>query len=83
MKCSINKEDLMAFLYGEIDEKKRAELKKHIKDCSDCSEELGFLQKERTVLQKWEVETPHMDFVIIKDRGCRGIYPSVRGKSCE
>jgi len=68
MSCSINKEDLIAFIYGELDEKKRASIKEHIKRCSECAEEIVSLQKERTLLKKWEVEAPQLDFVIVKEK---------------
>ena len=68
MSCSINKEDLIAFIYNELDENKTKILKQHIKTCRECKKESDLLIHERNILKKWKVESPKMEFVFVEEK---------------
>ena len=68
MSCSINKEDLIAFIYNELDENKTKILQQHIKTCRECKKEIDLLISERNILKKWEIEAPKMEFVFVEGK---------------
>lgn len=43
--CSIKKEELVSYCYGELDSGRTEEIKKHLIDCSRCREETQRLEK--------------------------------------
>ena len=68
MSCSTKKEDLIAFIYGELDRQKSKLLKQHIEICSECKEEVTSLTAERNILSKWEIDVPEMDLELVKEK---------------
>ncbi len=68
MNCSIKKEDLIAFIYGELDRQKSKQLKQHIEICPECKEEIASLTAERNILSKWKVDVPKMDLEFVKEK---------------
>ena len=68
MSCSINKKDLIAFIYNELDENKTKILKQHIKTCRECKKEIDLLIRERNILKKWQVKSPKMEFVFVEEK---------------
>ena len=68
MNCSIKKEDLIAFIYGEIDEQKKKIIEEHIKSCPECAQEVASLKKDSSILKKWKVDVPPVDIAFLKEK---------------
>ncbi|NVM04556.1 MAG: hypothetical protein HWN67_19695 [Candidatus Helarchaeota archaeon] len=68
MSCPISKEDLVAFIYNELDEQKKKIIKQHIKTCAECEKEIASFQKERTILKEWKVDAPNKEFVFVEEK---------------
>ncbi|MFO7981001.1 MAG: zf-HC2 domain-containing protein [Candidatus Aminicenantes bacterium] len=45
MRCEKFKEQVILYLYGELDKKSSKELKNHVKKCPECAKELEYTQK--------------------------------------
>ena len=45
MKCKKYEEKIILYLYGELNEKERADLLSHIKECSGCAQDLEYTKK--------------------------------------
>ena len=68
MSCPINKKDLVAFIYDELDENKTKILKQHIKTCPECAKEISAFKREKNILKKWRVSIPKMEFVFGEEK---------------
>jgi len=68
MSCPINKEDLIDYIYGELDENKKNMIAKHIKSCPECEKEIAILQNERSILKEWKINTPNIELKILKQK---------------
>lgn len=79
MKCTIKKEDLIAFIYEEIDEKKKRMIEEHIKNCPECAGEIAALKKDSNILQKWRVNVPEMDLKFSGEKPA--VIPSGKNRS--
>lgn len=49
--------DLIAFLYGEIDEPAARDFERHLMNCADCESELGAFKQIRSTAVAWRQET--------------------------
>jgi len=49
--------DLIAFLYGEIDERAARDFEQHLLNCADCESELGAFKQIRSSVVAWRQET--------------------------
>lgn len=49
--------DLIAFLYGEIDEPAARDFESHLKKCADCKSELGAFKEVRSSVVAWRQES--------------------------
>ena len=49
--------DLIAFLYGEIDERAARDFERHLLNCPDCESELGAFKQIRSSLVAWRQES--------------------------
>lgn len=56
LKCE-RENDLIAFLYGEIDERAAADFERHVMNCADCESELGAFKQIRSSVVAWRRET--------------------------
>jgi hypothetical protein len=45
MRCKNYKEKIILYLYGELDEKGKAEVESHIRQCADCGQDLAYTRK--------------------------------------
>ncbi len=45
MRCKNYKEKIILYLYGELDEKGKAEVESHIRECTDCGQDLAYTRK--------------------------------------
>jgi hypothetical protein len=61
-----DKDTLIAYLYGEIDDEMRRQVKAHVRTCAACADEIEGLQAVRRDLLEWQpVETP-LNFAIVQ-----------------
>ena len=68
MSCSVSKEELIAYLYDELEEEKSGVFKQHIRTCPDCRKEIASLTKERDILKKWQIKVPEMEFIFVEEK---------------
>lgn len=58
MRCKKHKEKIILYLYGELDEKGKAEVESHIRECADCAKDLAFTKKVFMALDKAQDKIP-------------------------
>lgn len=56
LKCE-RENDLIAFLYGEIDDRASGDFQRHVMNCADCESELGAFKQIRSSVVAWRRET--------------------------
>lgn len=62
-----NREEWMSYLYGELNNNERANLKAHLQNCPDCAAKVGEWQSARTHLDAWRlprVRRPQIGFAL-------------------
>ena len=62
MKCKKYEEQIILHLYGELDEKERAELENHINECPECSRDFAYTKKVFKALDKIKQEIPEANW---------------------
>jgi len=62
MKCEQAKRKLVAYLDGELRERERLQIKKHLSQCAACRGEADRLQKTARFLKAQEHVMPRVDF---------------------
>ena len=67
MTC--DREQLVAYLYGELDPDPRRAFEAHLRDCPECRGALEELQGTRRILQAWPDEDPRTNLVFVRDGG--------------
>jgi hypothetical protein len=45
MRCKKYKEKIILYLYGELDEKTKAEVESHIRQCEDCAQDFAYTKR--------------------------------------
>jgi anti-sigma factor RsiW len=60
-----DKETLVAYLYGEVDEDVRRDIERHLLTCAACTRETEGLQMVRQDLQSWVPPEPALEFTIV------------------
>ncbi len=68
MKCSLPIELLSGYLDGELNKKQEAELKKHLKKCQRCRNELEELRQLDQYVKTLEIEEPSREFFFALNR---------------
>lgn len=68
MRCEIKKEDLLAFLYGELEEEKVKKIKDHLAHCEQCRAEVNEIRQTMTALKSWKDEDPDFNFVFVEPK---------------
>jgi hypothetical protein len=58
MRCKNYKEKIILYLYGELDEKGKAEVESHIRECADCGQDLAYTRKVFKALDETQDVTP-------------------------
>ena len=61
-----NTEDLIAYLYGEVDEERRRAVEAHLTTCVDCRADAEGLRATRQQLQAWAPPAPALDFQVVR-----------------
>ena len=62
-----DKERLVAFLYGEISERERAQVEAHLGGCLACAEEVDELRRVRADLTAWQPPQADLGFRIVRE----------------
>jgi putative zinc finger protein len=60
-----DKETLVAYLYGEVNDDVRREVDRHLRTCAACTRETEGLQAMRQDLQAWQPPEPGLEFSIV------------------
>ena len=63
MKCDFSIELLSGYLDGELDEKQRIEVEKHLKECQVCKDALKELKQVDDYIRTQEFEEPSREFI--------------------
>jgi len=68
MKHKYSKEEIMSYLYDEMDKKERGAFEKYLNQSPELQKELAELKGMSVFLQKWEITDPKMNLVFVKDK---------------
>ena len=63
-----DKEQLVAYVYGELDGADRDRMDAHLQTCADCREELAGLRSVRVELAAWTPPQPEFGFHVVRER---------------
>ena len=61
-----NDEQLVSYLYGELEEADRAAFEQHLQGCAACRQEAAGLQRTRQHLGAWAPPAPALDFRVVR-----------------
>ena len=61
-----NKEQLVGYLYGELDAAERSTFEAHLAMCAECRAEVGGLRRTRQHLTTWAPPDPEFNFHIVR-----------------
>src|SRR5438067_772399 len=62
-----NKDDLVSYLYDDLDAAARAGFDRHLRDCADCRDELKAMRGVRADLLTWSPPEPDFAFRIVNE----------------
>ena len=68
MGRKFTEEDIMSYLYGEMEEWEKAEFEKELKNSPELQKDLASLKGVSSFMKKWEVEDPKLNMVFVKDK---------------
>src|SRR5262249_54251549 len=76
-----NKDDLVSYLYDDLDAPARAAFERHLRACDDCRDELQAMRGGRADLLTWSPPEPDFAFRIVAEpraaRGANVLRPAV------
>ena len=77
MKCDLPKEELVGYLYDDVDADKKAGIESHLNTCPSCTQALEELKRTGNLLRAWADEDPPASLVFVPDRRpwWKGIIP--------
>ncbi len=77
MKCDLPKEELVGYLYDDVDVDKKAGIESHLNTCPSCTQALEELKRTGNLLRAWADENPPASLVFVPDRRTwwNGIIP--------
>lgn len=67
MKCNEMQNQLVSLVYGELEPQDEKRIQDHLESCSSCQEIYQELKGTSDLLEKWEVETPKMNFLFVSE----------------
>ena len=79
MKCKKYEEKIILYLYGELNEKEKADLQSHIKECASCTRDLEYTKKVFKALDDSKEEAPQANW----ERSWREISSTTQVQSRE
>ena len=62
-----NKDDLVSYLYDDLDDPARAAFERHLRGCADCRDELTAMRSVRADLLTWSPPEPDFAFRIVAE----------------
>lgn len=68
MICDVTREDLIGYLYNDLEMGEREKLGAHIAGCPACKKIIDDLASTSRMLQAWPNETPNLHMVFVEDR---------------
>ena len=68
MKCNLPKEELVGYLYDDVDADKKAGIESHLNTCPSCTQALAELKRTGNLLRAWADEHPPASLVFVPDR---------------
>lgn len=77
MKCDLPREELIGFLYDDLDADQKAGIESHLNTCPSCKRALEELKRTGNLLRNWADEDPPASLVFVPDRlpWWKGIIP--------
>ena len=77
MKCDLPKEELVGYLYDDVDADKKAGIESHVNTCPSCTQALAELKRTGNLLRAWADENPPASLAFVPDRRTwwKGIIP--------
>ncbi len=80
MKCDLPREELIGYLYDEVDAGKKAGIESHIGACPSCTQALEKLGRTRNLMRAWREEDPPASLVFAPEKlpWWKGIIPGWR-----
>ena len=67
MKCNEMQNQLVSLVYGELEPQEEKCIQDHLESCSSCQEIYQELKGTSDLMEKWEVETPKMNFLFVSE----------------
>ena len=58
MKCDLVKDELMDYVFSELDDLSREKIDEHLKKCESCSNEIVEFNQTVAVMKKWHQVEP-------------------------
>lgn len=68
MKCELPREELVAYLYDEVDAEGRAGIEAHIATCPACTQALEKLGRTTDLMRTWKDEDPPASLVFAPEK---------------
>ena len=80
MKCDLPREELIGYLYDEVDINKKAGIESHITACPSCTQALEELGRARNLMHAWPDEEPPASLVFAPEKlpWWKGMIPGWR-----
>ena len=77
MKCDLPRNELIGYLYDDVDADKKAGIESHLNSCPSCTQALEELKRTGNLLRAWADEDPPASLVFVPDRRTwwKGIIP--------
>ncbi len=76
MGCNVDKNNLILYLYNELEENARLKLEKHISECDGCRQHLASLQQTLNLIERDQHKVPDLDW----DKNWRVIQEGLKTK---
>lgn len=76
-KCDLPREELIGYLYDDVDAGKKAGIESHLNTCPSCTQALEELKRTTNLMHAWADEDPPASLVFVPDRHpwWKGIVP--------
>lgn len=71
MKCDLSKEQLIGYLYQDMEPGEQAAIEAHLAQCPACQRELEELSSTTETLRAWPDEEPNMNLVFVQEKMSR------------
>ena len=77
MKCDLPREELIGYLYDEVDADRKAGIESHLTTCPSCTQAMEELKRTSNLMRAWADKDPPASLVFVPERlpWWRGIIP--------